>query len=128
MRRILGYVLIVMMVCLFISCSESLKEPSSGLMFVIADEGQTQLDEYELNLVDEEGGFVVVTLKKDNNYQVTWNQTLVDKYEGQTFQVKVLKGYNVRESGDLEPVGPSFTLSFKEGTTSLGRVVKVKLN
>lgn len=127
-KNLLLLVMITILLTATACKTTTLQAPETGLLFAIDTTSPIEFDEYELNLKDDAGGSIVVTLKKEDAYQARWSQTLVDKYQGKTYTVITLQGYNTRKPGDLTEYAAPFTIVFQNGTTDQGRLVQVKLN
>lgn len=112
-------------------CSgDELVAPESGITFVIDPDSNPGLENYELQMYPVgDTGFSVVTLNAEDGRKVTWAQSLVDKKQGITYEVHVHAAYNGSlDEQDLEDKGPVFMLTFENGSTDQGRLIKVKVD
>jgi len=130
MRKVLILLLILLLVPAA-GCSggaQTPEAPEQGVRFAIQAEGSPAHDAYEIQLQEpESSSFYVVTLTKEDGYQVTWAQSLVDEEQGNSYEMTAYQSFG--DAGpDLDrPLSGTRTLSFKGGSTSEGRLVLVQV-
>ncbi len=136
MKRNLVFILLLIMMVGVIGCSgsSSVAEPTEGLIFAIEADGTPKYDEYEIQLVyklneeSDDYGFFVVTLSKEENYQVRWSQGIVDENQGMSCQMTAYKSNGDFGPDKDKPLSETRTLIFEEGATNEGRIIKVSVS
>jgi len=126
-------ILLTILILLFFAagCSggaQAPEAPEQGVRFAIQTEGSPAHDAYEIQLQEPgSSSFYVVTLTKEQGYQVTWAQSLVDEEQGNSYEMTAYQGFG--DAGpDLDrPLSGTRTLSFTGGSTSEGRLVLVQV-
>lgn len=124
------FLLLLCTVILFSACKETSTPvaPSEGVLFALADAHALSEDIYNLRMAyPDEEGFALVTLRRSEDYQARWAQSLVDDKEGERY---IVTAYAATENGfkDLDdPLCEPFELVFEGGSTNLGRLVLVTI-
>jgi len=131
MKRLLLIMLSLLLV-LFAGCSggsEAPTEPSEGVVFAIENTEDLAFDVYEVQLTTPgESGFTVITLVKNEGYQVRWAQSLVDEEQGNSYMMTAYKSEDPAGPNLDRPLSEARELVFTEGSTSEGRLVLIQVS
>lgn len=127
-------VMLAGLLIVFTGCSgdvETPEAPAQGVVFAIEDTGSLTFDEYEIQLrTPDEQGFIVITLLKDEGYKVTWDQSLVEEEQGNSYK---MTAYKAELEGNMvpdldKPLSETRELTFTDDSTNEGRLVLVKVS
>lgn len=131
MKKILLIMLSLLLV-LSVGCSgesEAPTEPSEGVVFAIENAEDLAYDVYEVQLTTQgESGFTVITLSKNEGYQVRWAQSLVDEEQGNAYIMTAYKSEDPAGPNLDRPLSEAREIVFTEGSTSEGRIVLIRVS
>ena len=109
--------------------SEAPAEPSEGVVFAIENAEDLAYDVYEVQLTTQgESGFTVITLAKNEGYQVRWAQSLIDEEQGNSYLMTTYKSEDPAGPNLDRPLSEAREIEFTQGSTNEGRLVLIQVS